>query len=274
MANGAAAGKTFLAGVLAKLSAEDRAKGEAALQQLEALGSGAVITAIGDGTLAQGDFSRQSDELRQQSERLETQRQELDQRDQALAEWHSNLTGWYTRNKEIIDSASNGRNPDGTFKPRTPAPTPAPAPQPSGLTEEQFNERMAGERAAFLGFSRDQNQLMREHHTRFGEILDIEPLLRHAQIAQVGLMGVYGLVHKERLDKWQADQQAKHDKEVADKAVQAFRESQHQMPYPTPTGVGSGSPLDALETKGVQPVVDAAVSHYNRLQAERHATGS
>lgn len=267
---GAAAGKSFLAGVLARLTPEDRAKGEAALQQLEALGGGTVITAIGDGTLAQEDFSRQSDELRTQGEQLTARQQEQDQRDQALQQWHTDLTGWYTENKDLVET---GRKFKKNGSP-SPTPTPTPTPLPAGLTEEQYNERMAGERAAFLGFSRDQNVITREHFQRFGEIVDLEPLLRHAQIAQVGLMGVYELVHKDRLDKWKTEQQTKHDKEIGDAAVRKFQESQAQLPYPTPTGVGSGSPLDALEAKSSQPVVDAAVAEYNRLVAARHTTGS
>lgn len=239
------------------------------MRAIEALGEGAIVAAIGDGTLAQDEFSRQSDALRDQAATLERQRLEQEQRDQALGQWHSELTGWYSENKAKLEGAGKVK-PNGNPNPN-PNPNPAPVIPPGVLTEDSYNERIAQERAAFLGFQRDQNQITGEHFAKFGEIVPLEPLLRHPQIANVGLLGVYELVHKERLDKWKTDQQTAHDKKIADAAVQTYRESQAQMPYPTPTGVGSGSPLDALETKGSQPVVDAAVAEYNRIQHERAA---
>ena len=42
------------------------------------------------------------------------------------------------------------------------------------------------------------------------------------------------------------------------------------MPYPSPTGVGSGSPLDALQAaKASDALVEVASQHYQRLQTER-----
>lgn len=265
---GAAAGKSFLAGVLAKLSPEDRQKGEEAWKTLEGLGGGTVVAAVGDGTLAQDEFSRQSDALKTQAEALEAQKQDLDQRDQSLQAWHVELNDWYGKVKGRLAAGKPSGNGNGDPDPK---PGDKPVPSAVALTEEAYTEKIGQERAAFLGFSRDQNLITREHYQKFGEIVDLEPLLRHQQIGQVGLLGVYELVHKDRLEKHKADAQAAHDKKIADAAVQQFRESQATMPYPTPTGAGSGSPLDALTVGVKSPLVDAATAEYTRLQAERAA---
>lgn len=257
---GAATGSTFLTGVLAKLSPEDRQKGEQALEALKALGGGTVIAAVGDGVLAQDEFSRLTNDLRTQQEDLTARTTELEQRDTALAQWRTDLAAWQQQEKQKLDTAlraAGGRQEPPKVEP------------PAGITEDRFGEQLSTERAAFLGFQRDQNAITRDHFTKFGEIVDLEPLLRHPSIAQVGLLGVYELVHKDRLTSHQAAAQKKHDDTVAAEAVRKHLEAQASMPYPSPTGSGSGSPLDGLTTGAKDSVVDAATAHYARLQAER-----
>lgn len=263
---GAAAGKAFLAGVLAKLPEAMRGKASELFESTE------LQTYVGDGTLALEDFTRQSDALRTQNEELATRATELDQREQGLSNWHANLTKWYGDNRTLLERVKQG-NGNGNGNPNpNPTPTnPTPAPQADALTEQQYNERIGVERQAFLGFQRDQNQITRDHFAKFQEIVDLEPLLAHPQVANIGLTGVYNLVHKDRLDKWTADTTAAQNKKIADEAVRKYQETQAQMPYPTPTGVGTGSPLDAIKPSASDSLVDAATAEYNRLQAERHA---
>jgi len=261
MAKGAAAGKTFLQGILAKLPEGLRADAARVFETVE------LQTAVGDGTLALEDFTRQSDELTAHKTALEALQAKVKTKDEELATWHGELTAWYGVNKDLIELGKTAQGgdpskPNGGKK----------VEEPVAFTPKDYDERIAAERASFLGFQRDQNLLTRQHFTHFGEILDLEPLLKHPQIAQVGLVGAYELVHKERLDKHKADTQAAHDKKIADKAVQDYQQANAQMPYPPLTGAGSGSPLDALTAKA-SPVVDAAVEHYNRLTAERAAGG-
>lgn len=276
MANkGIAAFKEFTAGVLAKITDPDqRRRAEESFQALEQLDP--VAQALGDGVAGQSEIDRQLQTLTQQREELETRTTELDERDTRLNTWHTELTGWYSDNKALVEDAkrlraggrANGNpNPD----PRHPTPTPHPVASPGGLTEEQYNERIADVQAGFLGYQRDQNLITREHFTRFGEIVDVEPLLRHPQIGQVGLIGVYELVHKDRLDKWKTDTAESERKKISDEAVRKYQESQASMPYPSPTGAGSGSPLDALTVNKQDSVVDAATVEYNRLVNERAA---
>lgn len=260
MAKGAAAGKTFLQGVLSKIPEALRADAARVFETVE------LQTAVGDGALALEDFTRQSDELTARQRELDQLQAKVKTRDEELAKWHEDLTGWYGVNKDLIEAgkAAQGGDPS-KVKPNGGGKKDE---EPVAFTPKDYDERIATERASFLGFQRDQNLLTRQHFTNFGEILDLEPLLRHPQIAQVGLVGAYELVHKERLDKHKADAQAAHDKKIADKAVQDYQQANAQMPYPSVTGAGSGSPLDALTAKQ-NPVVDAAVEHYNRLQGER-----
>lgn len=264
---GSDAAQTFLAGVLAKLSPEDRVQGETAWRTLQALGGGTVASAIGDGTLAQAEFSRLSDDLRTQQETLVRSRAEVEAEQQRLNGIHDAQLQWFEANSAALEEYQRMRA-SGTPTP-TPTPTPSPTPAPAGFTEEHFNERIAAERAAFLGFQRDENALLREHFSRFQEVLDLEPLLQHPQIRELGLKGAYQLVHKDRLAQHATAAAAAVEEKIrADERAKVLA-SQASMPYPSPTGVGSGSPLDALAPAGQGPVVDAAVTEYLRLQQAR-----
>lgn len=262
MAKGIDTGTAFFRGLLSKITDPEQ---KAAAEKL--LTNPAIMTEIGNGVEGQSEIDRQLARLRTQDEELAARATELDQRESGLTTWHTDLSNWREANKAAIE---RGMKPAaGTPAAGTPAATAAAA--AAGMTEEQFQEHMRNERASFLGFSRDQNLITRDHYDKFKEIVDLEPLLRHPKIAEVGLMGVYELVHKDRLDKFKADAQTAHDTQVAEEAVRKHQEAQAQMPYPSPTGAGSGSPLDALTTGAKDGLVDAATTHYNRLVQERNA---
>ena len=267
MAKGLQAGSTFLDGVLKTLSPEDRARADEALNTIRAIGNGTVIAAIGDGTLAQQELSRQMNELQQRTTELDTRQSEVEAAAEANRESHQNLTTWWTTNKTALEEYTQLKR-DGKVQTGTPDPT---RPATGGLTAEALDERMANTTSAFLGFQRDQNEITREHFARFNEIVDLGPLFTHSRIGEVGLKGVYELVHKERLEKHAADaRKAAEDKIRADERAKVLAQ-QAEMPYPVPTGAGSGSPLDALTQK--DNVVDAASAHYQRLIQERNAAG-
>lgn len=264
MGRGLDTGRGFMQGVLSKITDPTQ---RAAAEQL--LANDAVLTEIGNGVEGQAEISRQLADLRTRSETLTAQQTDLDAREAGLTSWHGELQGWYQSNKTALEEykvlKAGGR---GSTQPGT-GTQPASGATPPGLTAEQLNEQIGTERAAFLGFQRDQNQITREHFTKFQEIVELEPLLRHPRIAELGLTGVYELVHKDRLSKFQEDAAKKREDEIRADERRKTLEGQASMPYPSPTGVGSGSPLDALQPANKEPVVDAAVAHYNRLQAER-----
>lgn len=255
MGKGLETGSAFLQGIRSKITDPEQL---AAFDRV--IANPTVVTEIGNGVEGQSAIDRQLQTLRDQQATLDARAAEVEARDAQLNGYKDQLDTWWGANQTLVEEArvlKAGRTPTG----EKPAPT-------AGLTDAKLGEVLQAERAAFLGFSRDQNQLTREHFTRFGEILDLEPLLKHPEIAQRGLLGVYDVVHKDRLAQAAADAQKKHDDQVAADAVRKHQEAQAQMPYMAPTGSGSGSPLDAL-TPAKQPVVDAAVAHYNRLQMER-----
>ena len=254
MGKGLDTGKTFWQGVISKITDPEQ---RAAAERLQA--NQDFLTTLGNGVEGQSEIDKQLQQLSQQKSELDTRKDDLDKENTRLGTWHDSLTGWYDENKALLEAGKKVK--------ANPNPNPAPA---DGFTQKQFEENIANERASFLGFSRDQNLITREHFGKFSEIIDLEPLLRHPQIAQLGLVGVYELVHKDRLEKWKTDTTAAEKKKIEDEAVRKYQETQAQMPYPAPTGAGSGSPLDALTVK-VEPLVDAATAHYNRLQAERTA---
>lgn len=253
MGKGLDTGKAFIQGVLSKITdPELRASAE------KTFANEAVLTEIGNGVEGQSEIDRQLRDLKAKTDDLTAKQADLDDRETKLDTWHTNLTGWYESNKEKLAAP---------VVPKTGTPTgEKPA---SGLTAEQMAESIASQNAAILGFARDQNRIEREHFQKFGEIPDLDPLLHHPKIADLGLMGVYALVHKDRLDTWTAAQQKAHDDKIGAEAVKTYQASQAQMPYPSVAGAGSGSPLDALTANKSQPVVDAAVAEYTRLQAER-----
>jgi hypothetical protein len=266
MANkGLEAGSTFLQGVLKTLSPEDRARAEEAVNTLRAVGNGAVVAGIGDGTLGQSEVSRQLSELQTRTTELETRRQEIDDRAAHYDEVHQQQTQWWNANRDALAEYTQMK--------KTPAPvlTPSNTPAPGMVTEEAFNERLQGATAGFLGLIADQTDLTREHFARFGEVVDVRPLLTHPQIGAVGLKGVYQLVHKDRLEKHQTDAAlAAENKIRADERAKVLAQ-QAEMPYLPATGAGSGSPLDGLVQK--DNVVDSAMAEYNRLVAARQSAG-
>lgn len=268
MANkGLDAGKTFLAGVLEKLPAELRGNVTALME------NPTFLTAVGDGTLAQQEFSRLTNELATTRTELETQRTTLEEREAGLESWHGELNTWYGANKTLIEEANAARKANGGKPPTgTPAGTPNGngTPPATGLTADQLEERIGQERSGFLGFQRDQNQLMRDHFATFGEMLDIEPLITHKQVGEIGLRGVYALIHKDRLEAHRTAAEKAREDAIRKDEREKVQAQQTQMPYVTPTGVGSGSPLDALAVGKGDALVDKAVTEYNRLQMERN----
>ena len=263
MAKGKEAFSTFIQGVLGRITdPTQRTAAEGLVTQLSQIEP--LVSALGDGVAGQSEIDRQLQDLRTQRTSLETQQEQLDEREQRLQGWHGDLSKWYTDNQELVrrGKAAAPGSPD-PLKPEKPVIP------PGVLTEDAWNERIAQERAGVLGFTRDTNQLMRDHFSKFQEIVDIDPLLQHPKIRELGLIGVYEQVHKDRLDKWKADATAAAEEKIRADERQKVQASMASMPYPSPTGAGSGSPLDALTVGKPDSLTDAAVAHYNRLQAER-----
>lgn len=272
MSKAVEAGKTFLSGILAKVT------DPGAKAHVEALmADQTFLTEVGGGALGQSEVSRQLQDLATRTQELNDRQAVLDEQQESLTTYRGTLDSWYEGNKDTLSvgiaAKKAGWKPGATVPPNGTGNPPVTTPPAGTLTEEQFNERMTGERLAFLGFTADANEIQREHFGKFNEIIDIRPLLVHPQIKDLGLKGVYGLVHKERLDKHATDTQKAHDDKLREEGAAAARAAMAQMPYPSPTGAGSDtSPLSGLTGSKPDALVDQAVAEYTRLQQQRGAS--
>jgi hypothetical protein len=259
-AKGLDLGKAFFQGVIAKIT-DPEAK--AAAEKL--LGNELVLTEIGSGVAGQSEIDRQLQAAQTRQEELDALNARLDEREAGLTQWHGRLDTWYTTNKDAIERGKAGGDGNGGPKPKKVEP-------PVGMiTEEQLNERLVAERAAFLGYDRDRGQILASHFEKFKEVLNLEPLLKHPKVGDIGLLGVYDLVHKERLEQHAAAEAKKAEDAIRLDERQKTQAQMATMPYPSVTGSGSGSPLDALAVGKPDALTDQAAAHYNRLQAERGA---
>ena len=277
MAKGKDTGSTFLAGILAKLSPEDRQKGEEVLAQLTSLGDGSVLGAIGDGVLAQGEFSRQMNELRERTTAVEAERTRLEEVAQQQQYTYEAQTAWFEEKQADLQEldrlrkagGSGGGNGNGNGNPN---PRPSDPQVPKGLTGEDLEAFRRDITSAFLGYDQDKNDLIRTHFAAFGTIPDFNQLMQHPKIRELGLKGVYQIVHKDQLDAHvKAEERKREDAIRADERGKIMAQ-QVSMPYPLAgePPIEGGSPLDVLT--GVQDqVVDKATAHYQEILRDRHA---
>lgn len=250
-------GKQFFQGILSKITDPEQRKAAELLMTNEA-----VLTDIGSGVAGQSEIDRQLQAATTRQAELDALAATITDETSRLTVWRGQLDAWYTANKDAIDKGKSGAKPgtEGT-----------PTVTPQGLTDAQLNDRFVTERQAFLGYDRDRGQILRQHFTKFNEIVDLEPLLLHPKVGEIGLLGVYGLVHKDRLEAFETDRVKKAEDAIRLDERQKVQATMASMPYPSVTGAGSGSPLDALAVGKGDSVAEAAAAHYNRLQSERGA---
>ena len=254
-------GQSFLAGVLAKLPAEQQAQAKAIFDAAEAKDA---VALLGDGALARSDYSRSMDQLRE--------------KESALTEYYTRLNGWYDDNKTALDAARAGGNPDPAREPVVP-PTPTPT---QSLTEADIR-RIADEAVNVAG--RDYiavsaflaTQSGRHQHL-FGEPLDMTELIANPKLGKpiYGQPGrVYSLqdAYQEKFgERLAAKTKEAEDKRINDEVDKRLGErlKQTQSGHPFPLRAES-SPLDVLTTKdgSSQHTLDSAVAEYERLVAAR-----
>lgn len=251
------AGKSFLAGVLARLPESQRAQAQAIFEAPEAKDA---LTTLGDGTLARADYSRQQDALaekQRQFDALYQQNQDWYQKNEAALREYTQIKPEYDALK-----ASGGVRP----------PTPPTAPTFGETDARKIAEDLVNQAAVdAIGISAWTSTKAVEHFQTFGEVLPTQELLnaamaaRRAGQADVTLDTVYQQKYGDRLrEKATAAEQARFEQEVQ-KRLAEERGKGGTLPFPTRT---EASPLDTLgqaPTPG-QYGVDAAVAEYYRLQ--------
>lgn len=267
--------KAFIAQVLGKIS-------DPGLRtQAEAVFSNAEVQAqLKDGVAGQSEIDRQLQDLRAKTEDLDNRKSQLDERETKLQQWHDGLTTWREQNQEFVElgvAAKKANWKPGDPPPKTGGNTGDPKLPEGVMTEDAFKSAMGAFESSVLGFAADQNLLMQQHFKNFNEILDVTPLIKHPQIRELGLVGVYNLVHKDALEAKTKAAREKQEADIrADERRKVLAEQSTHLPYPiTSSGPGSGSPLDGLNAKpdpNAGSLVDRAAAEYLRLQANRPAS--
>jgi hypothetical protein len=257
-------GSSFLAGVLAKLPAEQRAQAEAVFNNAEAK---EAVTLVGDSVLARSDYSRNMDQLRE--------------KEQALTEYYTRLDGWYKDNEAALASARTRPAESRVDQPVIPSGQPRPDLQTPALTsaemkriaEDAINE--AGrDYIAVSAFITTQGAW---HSHVFGEPLDVTELVNNPKLGRpiVGQPGrVYSLqdAYQEKYgERIAAKNKETEDKRFNDEVERRYQERTRgttSQPFPLR---GETSPLDVLSTKDgpAAHTLDTAVAEYERLVAAK-----
>jgi hypothetical protein len=253
-------GSTFLAEVLAKLPEAERAKAQ---EVFAGAAAEAALVALGEGALRQSDYSRASNEIRQKEAEVDTYKGQLDT--------------WFAEKKPILEEVEVLRAKVAGQPPVVPpvVPPAAPAFDPSKfVSPEALTKTLEATERGALQFIIESNKLAQQHFKDFGEPLDLAPLVQHKQVQQLGLDGVYRLVHAEQI--------ATRATAAADAAREAIRKEEReklqaemaraQTPYPVRGN--EPSTLDAIEAAraGTAPTIrtiDDMANEYIRLGGTR-----
>lgn len=247
------AAKDFLAGVLAKVPEASRAQVQAALEAPEAL------SVIGDGVIRQEDYSRNMNALAESTKKNN--------------DYYAELQGWHTTNKELVELGKVAKAAGGTIPvvdPNKPAPT-----GKADITKADVDSMLDAFGRDAAGFVAATQTLAMQHMHKFGEVLDLRPLLEDKRIKELGLQGVYTDVFKDKLAAKEAEATAKATATLrAEIEAQVRREfADKQIPGGITPSTGA-SPLDVLSAT-IDPTkhtAEAAAQEYNRLGAARSAT--
>lgn len=258
-------GQSFMAGVLAKLPAEQRAQAEAVFNNAEAK---EAVTLVGDSVLARSDYSRNMDQLRE--------------KETALTDYYTRLDTWYKDNQAALAAARTQPPvtqpvvpPNGQPQPpradlQTPALTPA---EMRRIADEAINE--AGR--DYIAVSAFMNTQGSWHSHVFGEPLDMTELVNNPKlgrpiIGQPGrvfsLQDAYQEKYGERIAAKNKEAEEKRFNDEVEKRYNERTRATASQPFPLRS---ESSPLDVLSTKDgpAAHTLDSAVAEYERLVAAK-----
>jgi hypothetical protein len=272
MSKAADAGKSFLAGVFAKLTPEQRTQAEAIFASADA---NAALEVIGTGALAQPEISRQLDSLK-------TQREELDARQQELEDWfapNKAALEEYVTMKPEFDRLKAGGGGGGGHKDDHK--------ETSGMTKEEIAASLEARDRAFAGALALTMDLSARHYAMFSEPLNTTELLADPKLGTVidratgkvyGLQDAYAAKHGERVQtKATEAETARINKLVDEQVKERLKTMPQNQSHPFPLRDSSPSPLDALadtQRKTTDYSVDSAVAKYEELSQTRAGTSA
>jgi len=267
MSKASDAGKSFLAGVLARLAEADRAQAEAIFGKAEHEGA---LEVLGTGALAQPEINRKFDELKVKEDELDDLR--------------AQNQDWWDNNQKAIQEYRVIKPEYDKLK-GTPPKKEGDPPLAPALDMKAFQDELEHRDRAFAGAFALGVTLSSRHLQMFNEVLDMSALLSDPHLGQsvkgqpgrvYGLQDAYNTVHGERVTaKATEAENTRINKLVEDRMVEERKKlSAIQQPYPTYHA--DPSPLDALAQKDgpASHTVDTAVVEYERLQQARHQSGA
>jgi len=173
---------------------------------------------IASSVLRQEDYSRSMNEGKEAATKKQG---ELDALVASLQGERGRLDEWWKVNEPVLKEAKAlkdaGKWPPAALPtpvptvvdPLKPAPTPTPIDANRPLTAAELDARLDARLKTFgeeaLPIMSLIPKLSLEHWKAFEEVLDVDALTKHPKLPDLGLMGVYQEVHKDRLDKIVAD---------------------------------------------------------------------
>lgn len=266
MSKASDAGKSFLAGVFAKLPEAVRGQAEAAFAAAEAE---AALEVIGTGALAQPEINRKFDELKSAQEALEAKQAEVDETYTKQVKWwetNEAKAKGYDQLKPEYDKlkAGGGNVGDKTENPSVEE------------LRKEFNDRFLSLQQEGVGVMAFMSDLAVRHFAEFGEKPDMTSLLNDKNLGKPMPDGrTYGLVQAYET-KYGEQIKARHEKEEKsriDKLVEErYAERMKGQPQPFPLRDSAPSVLDVLESSTDKPdahTVDTATDLYEKLQSAR-----
>lgn len=257
-------GKAFLEEVFGKLPDSLRSQASTILSSPEAA---AALETVGSRVSPLDEERTQLHELRTSLETKETR----------LTDWHRRLDGWraeketdYTTREQKLQEREAARAAGTDTQPPT-----ATVPAAGGpVTKEEIakivGDIIAPREGAYVQYVSDAVQFADFHRQNFKETLNVNELVQHPKIGELGVRGVYELVHKEKLEKMRTDAVTAREEEIrADERRKIASTAPVDMPYPMG---GEGSPLDVLTMDpATRPKGDpaAAARMYDQLVSGR-----
>lgn len=264
MSKASEAGRSFLAGVLAKVPEDKRAQVEAVLTESED-----ALVVLGSGALAQSDINKKYSELQTAQDALETARAEID-------ETHTKQSDWWRANEpkvkaydatkaELDKLKAGGKVEVGTSG----------SPSLEDLRKE-FDDRFLSLQREGVGVMAFMTDLGVKHFREFGTEPDMQSLLADKNLGKPLPDGrVYSLVqaYEAKYGEQIKARAEKSEKDRIDKLVdEGIRERMKGQPQPFPLRDSAPSVLDVLESSTDKPeahTVDTASALYETLQAAR-----
>lgn len=253
-------GKSFMAGVLAKLPEEKRAQVEAIFNDPTAEDA---LVVVGTGALAQPDINKRYDDLKA--------------KEAALTDDYTKLTAWYEDNKGKLDEYAELKAHVGSGGSAPPKPDTSTFDPSKFIDQKTFEIEMRHQQMAAANYLGLQTALTLSHYRDFGEVLDTRELLADkrlgTQLPDGRLFGLQDAYTQKFADKITERDKAREDARIKKLVDERLAEERKALPAQAFPIKGAPSPLDVLDptsaTKPEQYTVDSAVAEYQRLQEAR-----